>query len=163
MIFVTLGNHPQPFYRLLKKVDQLAEDKVVDDVFVQVGYSDYQPKYCTYKKFVGFNKFIDLIKKSDLVISHAGAGTIQNVLLCGKPIIVVPRLKKYGEHINDHQLEITGAMEAENKVIAVYDVEKIAEAITKAGILNPMKLNISHGIAELIEDYLEKMRISSKG
>lgn len=154
MIFVTLGNHNQPFYRLLKKIDELARDKAVRDVTVQVGYSDFEMKYCAFRKFVEMNEFTELIKKSDFVISHAGAGTIQTAFSCGKPIIVVPRLKQYGEHTNDHQLEITRAMEAEDRIIAVYDTNKLAEAIAKAQYFKPKSSRCMDGIISIINNYL---------
>lgn len=154
MIFVTVGTHLQPFNRLLEKTDELAGDKVVGDVFIQVGHSDYHPKFCTYKKFVGFYEFQELVKQSDAVITHAGAGTILNVLSYGKPAIVVPRLKKYGEHTNDHQLQIAKVLEEQEKVIPVYDIEELKDAIERAGCFKPRIAKQDSNIIELIEDYL---------
>ncbi len=154
MIFVTVGSHTRGFERLLRKIDELARGKVISDVFVQTGYSDYQPKYCPYTQFVGFNEFRDLIKKSDIVITHAGAGTILNTLSHNKPTIVVPRLKRFGEHTNDHQLQLTKALEKEGKITAVYDIEDLKDAINKARTFKPRILNRDSKIIELIEEYL---------
>ena len=48
----------------------------------------------------------DFIGKADYIITHGGVGTITDALKLGKKIIAVPRLSKYKEHVNDHQLQI---------------------------------------------------------
>ncbi len=157
MIFVAVGNHPQGFVRLLKSLDVLAKDKIINDVFVQIGYSNYRPKYCVYTKFVGFNEFHRLIKKSDMVITHSGAGSILNALMYNKPTIVVPRLKKYREHTDDHQLQIAKALEKEGKIIAVYNIKDLENAIKKARIFRPKTAKKKSSIIELIENYLTEI------
>jgi UDP-N-acetylglucosamine transferase subunit ALG13 len=154
LIFITVGSHHQGFERLLKKIDELARDKVISDVFVLTGYSDYQPEYCPYTQFVGFNDFQDLIKKSSIVITHAGSGSILNALLHNKPTIAVPRLKKFGEHTNDHQLQLIKILEKEGKIIAVYDIGDLENAIGKAATFKPKMPNRESKIIELIEEYL---------
>jgi UDP-N-acetylglucosamine transferase subunit ALG13/ubiquinone/menaquinone biosynthesis C-methylase UbiE len=162
LIFVTVGNHNQGFERLLRKVDELAANKIIQDVFIQTGYSNYQPKHCHYAQFVEFNKFQDLIKKSDFVITHAGAGSILNSLLSNKPVIVVPRLKGLGEHINDHQLQLTRLLENENKIIAVYDVMDLEKAINKLGDFKFKTQLRESGVIELIEDYVTREALEAE-
>ena len=154
MIFVTVGNHPQGFDRLLKRVDELAKDGVITDLFIQIGYSNYKPKYCPFTQFIGFNDFQDLIEKSHIVITHGGEGSISNSLLHNKPTIVVPRLKRFREHTNDHQIQITRALEKEEKIIAVYDIEDLQDAIRRSKTFRPKKSKEDSKIVELIEDYL---------
>ena len=162
MIFVILGNHTQPFYRLLKKVDQLKADKIIDDVFLQIGYSDYQPKYCSYEKFVGFNKFQDLIKQSEIIITHAGAGSLINILSHDKPAVVIPRMKKYDEHTNDHQIQLTKELDKQGRIIAVYEIETLGDAVDKARNFQPQKQRNSSNVVELIEGYLDKCDLANK-
>ena len=154
MIFITVGNHNEGFERLLKKADELAKDKVIEDVFIQTGYSDYQPRYCSHAPFVEFSEFQDLIKKSHIVITHGGSGTILDAILNNKQIIVVPRLKKFKEHTNDHQLQLTTALEKEGKITAVYDIQDLATAIKKAVGCNFNRPDKEPKIIELIEEYL---------
>jgi UDP-N-acetylglucosamine transferase subunit ALG13 len=161
MIFVTVGNHTANFNRLLTKVDQLVRDKVINDVFAQVGHSDYQPKFCKYKKFVGFLEFKEIIKQSEIVISHGGAGCIGSALFEKKVTIVVPRLKKFGEHTNDHQLQITRALERQGRVIAVYEIQNLGQAITEAKNFKPIKKNQESKVIQLIEDYLASLGLVS--
>ena len=52
-------------------------------------------------------KFSELISKCDILITHGGVGSIITGLQNNKKVIVAPRLAKYNEHMNDHQIQIT--------------------------------------------------------
>ncbi len=133
MIFVTVGTHKHPFDRLVKKIDSLVGDGVITDrIFMQTGSSDYAPKNCEFEKFVGSDKFERLYAEADTIICHAGAGSIINALKNRKHLIIVPRLKKFNEHNDDHQLDLAEAMESEGKAVCVYDVDNLPDAIKKA-------------------------------
>jgi UDP-N-acetylglucosamine transferase subunit ALG13 len=115
MIFVTVGNHFQGFERLLKKVDEIAP-RIPHEMLIQKGFSKYVPHHTEYFDFVPLKMAVEYIRKSDLVISHAGMGTI---ILCkgyGIPIIIFPRREKYKEHVNDHQMEIAQVLEERRDV-----------------------------------------------
>ena len=59
MIFVTVGTHEQPFNRLIKKVDELKRDGVIqEDVIIQTGFSTYEPKYCEWSKLIPYQQMI---------------------------------------------------------------------------------------------------------
>ena len=154
MIFLTLGTHPQQFNRLLMAVDSLLKSgKIREKVVAQIGASDYKPRNFNSFDFIGDKKRERLMKKASLIISHAGAGTIIDALNLKKKIIVVPRLKKFGEHTNDHQIEIAGALEAEGKVLAVYDIANLAERICEAKKFK-RKLVYHSRLAKKLFDYL---------
>jgi UDP-N-acetylglucosamine transferase subunit ALG13 len=94
-----------------------------------------------------------LIAAADIIITHAGAGCIIDSLVAGKPTIVFPRLKKFGEHTDDHQLEIAKAFGAEGKVIPVYDISGITKAIKD---IKELKLGISKcSLTERLSEYLK--------
>ena len=98
MIFVTLGSQKFQFNRLLKKLDALIEENVItDEMFAQVGNSDYQPRNYPYQAFVNHDEFDALIRKCDLFITHGGTGAIIGAVKKGKKVIAVPRLARYGE------------------------------------------------------------------
>ncbi|KKW72069.1 hypothetical protein VN96_1513 [Lactococcus cremoris] len=108
MIFVTVGTHEQPFNRLIQKIDELVRDgQIKDDVFMQIGYSTYEPKYTKWASVIGYNDMTAYFNKADIVITHGGPSTYMQVLQHGKIPIVVPRQEKFGEHINDHQLRVS--------------------------------------------------------
>jgi beta-1,4-N-acetylglucosaminyltransferase len=160
MIFVTVGNDFRSFDRLLRKIDEIAPC-IPMEMVIQKGCSSYLPKNTRYFDFVPFSEATKYFQKSQLVVSHAGIGTI---ILCkqyGIPILIIPRKKKFGEHMNDHQLEIAHALEKrEDEAIYVIDEEdqlktKILE-ILKIGrrhtpIENIGKANLIKTIKEFIQ------------
>lgn len=107
MIFITLGSQKFQFNRLLKEIDRLVEnDTIKDEIFAQIGYSDYKPKNYNYKLFLDRNEFSEIMDKCDKVITHGGTGAIIGAIKNDKKVIAVPRLRKFGEHVDDHQLQI---------------------------------------------------------
>lgn len=130
MIFVTVGTHEQNFNRLIKKIDNLREQNIIKDkVFIQTGYTDYEPKHCEFKNMITNDEMIDYTKKAKIVITHGGPGSIMLPFQYGKIPVVVPRQKDFDEHVDNHQVKFTNKLESENKVIAIYDINKLGEVI----------------------------------
>lgn len=123
MIFVTVGSRNYPFDRLFKKLDELYEDGTLNEpLFAQVGTSSYVPKHYEYRSFITPDEFQQKINEADIVISHGASGSIMKALNADKKVIAVTRLEKYGEHINDHQIQNNEAFGSNNYVL-VADLE----------------------------------------
>ena len=106
MIFVTVGTHEQQFNRLLECVDKLIEKKIItEEVIAQIGYSTYIPKFYKYEKIMNYSEMQKAFSEANVVITHGGPSTFMEVISKGKIPIVVPRQKKYEEHVNNHQLD----------------------------------------------------------
>ena len=104
MIFVTVGTHEQPFDRLIQCVDRLAEEKIITDKFViQTGFSRCVPKFCEYRQFFPYSDMMAFIDNARIIITHGGPSSFMPVIERNKIPIVVPRRKRFKEHINDHQ------------------------------------------------------------
>jgi UDP-N-acetylglucosamine transferase subunit ALG13 len=130
MIFVTVGTHEQPFDRLVQEIDRLKGEAVIpDDIFVQTGYSVYKPQFCEHKDFIRFDEMMTRMTESEIVITHGGTGSIMLVLYHQKIPLVVPRQRKYHEHIDDHQVLFCKNMAAKKKIIAVYETDDLGPAI----------------------------------
>jgi UDP-N-acetylglucosamine transferase subunit ALG13 len=130
MIFVTVGTHEQPFDRLVKEIDRLKGEAIIrDDIFVQTGYSTYKPQFCENKDFIRFDEMMTRMTESEIVITHGGTGSIMLVLYHQKIPVVMPRQKKYHEHIDDHQVLFCKTMADKKKIIAVYETDDLAPAI----------------------------------
>lgn len=126
MIFITLGSQKFQFNRLLKKVDELVkESKINEEVYAQIGYSDYKPQNYKFKEFVDRDEFKEVMNKSEIVIAHGGTGAIITAVKQGKKVIAVPRLAKFGEHVDDHQMQIVTEFENSGIIKAVYDMEEL--------------------------------------
>ena len=130
-IFITLGSQKFQFNRLLKAVDKLCEKGtiVAEDVFAQIGYSDYLPKKFSYKKFLDRDEFSTIMSKAEIVITHGGTGAIIGAVKKGKKVIAVPRRAKYGEHVDDHQLQLVGQFKELQLICECEDEKKIGEAL----------------------------------
>ena len=106
MIFVTVGSQKFPFDRLIRKVDQmLREGLIQEEVFIQTGASRCVPS-CPHQAFCEGEQFQTLLETCSVLITHGGAGTMVDAVKRGKRVIVVPHLARYGEHVDDHQLEL---------------------------------------------------------
>ena len=132
MIFVTVGTHEQPFNRLVKAIDKLKKDGVItEDVIMQTGYSTYEPKYCKWDKLIPYDQMVKNVEDARIVITHGGPASFIMPLQIGKTPIVVPRQKKFNEHVNNHQVEFAkDVAERMGTIIPVEDINKLGEIIT---------------------------------
>lgn len=158
IIFITLGSQKFQFNRLLKAVDELCERGTIEaeDVFAQIGYSDYLPKNFNYKRFLDRDEFSKEMEKADIVITHGGTGAIIGAVKKGKKVIAVPRLAKYGEHVDDHQLQLIKQFDDLNLICSCQDTSKLDVALKIAQITkyNRYESNTINIISS-IEDYIK--------
>ena len=98
MIFAAVGTQKFPFNRLIKQLDGYAAEEMLqgEEIFAQTGTCTYKPKHMNYTESLAKSDFEEKIKSCSLLITHSGVGTIISGVRAGKPVIVVPRLKKYG-------------------------------------------------------------------
>lgn len=130
MIFVTVGLHTQGFDRLIKKMDDIASE-IDEKVIMQIGSSRYEPRHATYFRVTDEKELASCYESARVIVCHGGAGTLIKSLLLKKPIIVVPRLKKFGEHIDNHQLELAEVLSKSGYISLVNDLEELREALFK--------------------------------
>lgn len=130
MIFITLGSQKFQFNRLLKAMDELCDKGIIDDdIFAQTGYSDYQPKNYRYKNFLDRKEFEQIITEANIVITHGGTGAIIGAVKKGKKVIAVPRLAKYGEHVDDHQLQLIAQFKNQNLIYGLNSCEELENGL----------------------------------
>ena len=104
MVLVTVGTQKQQFNRffeLIKKSKELKKEEII----AQIGYTKFESKRIHTFDFIPLDEMDKYIDEADLVITHGGVGTIFSALKKNKKVIAIPRLEKYGEHINDHQIQ----------------------------------------------------------
>lgn len=134
------------------------KNKIKNNIIIQIGYTKYIPKNCKYFRFVNQQKFERLCKRSDIIITHGGAGSIMTALKHNKPTIVVPRLKEFGEHEDNHQLQITRELEKQKKIIAIYNIDKLKDATIKARKWRPEKFIKRNRILNLVDNFLQNIK-----
>ena len=116
--------------RLIKLVDDLTADgKLTMPIIAQIGWSDYEPKNFQYYQFLDKDEFDKLISDASIVITHGGVSSIVTAIKYRKPVIVFPRLERYGEHVDDHQREIARAFAKKGFVLFCEDDNDLIEQI----------------------------------
>lgn len=156
LIFVTLGSQKFQFNRILEEIDHLLDEKYIDEeVFAQIGYSDYKPKNYQYKQFLDREEFSKIMDKCDKVITHGGTGAIVNAVKKEKKVIAVPRLSKYGEHVDNHQIQIVNQFKSMELIEGISDVSKIKEALIKIDNISYRKyISNTEKIIKSLDEYL---------
>jgi UDP-N-acetylglucosamine transferase subunit ALG13 len=131
MIFVTVGTQG-PFDRLVRTVDDWASTRGKSDVFAQIGQSEYSARHIVATRFLDPAEFRSRIDAADLVVAHAGMGTIITALEQGKPIIVMPRRADLFEQRNDHQLATAERFAQQGRVIVAFDERELIEKLDQS-------------------------------
>ena len=157
MILVMLGTQNNSFHRLLEEIDKLIkEKKITEEVIVQSGYTKYKSENMKIIDFVSSEELKKLEIRTDLIITHGGVGSIINSIELGKKVIAVPRLKKYGEHVNDHQLDIVESFNELGYIIGIKDVGELEIALEKVKKFEPRKYIQNTGnIIKIVENFIE--------
>ena len=158
MIFVVLGTQKFQLNRLLKLLDEYVYAGFIkEEIIAQIGHSTYIPQHYSYKQFMDKEEFDATIAKADVVIAHSGVGTIMTSINAKKPVIVFPRLAKYKEHVDDHQLDIAKAFETKSYVLCCYEGDDLLELIKKSKEYK-FEEYVSHRekIVSLIKDFLDE-------
>lgn len=166
MIFVTVGTHEQPFNRLVEYMDDMKKNNLLnEEVIIQTGYSTYEPKYCTWQKLYPYQKMIELVNEARIVITHGGPSSFIMPLQIGKIPIVVPRQKKYNEHVNDHQVAFTQEVSRRmGTIISVVDIKNLSNTICNYNsiIVNMLEKSSSNNtrfnteFEKIVVDLMEK-------
>ena len=159
MIFLTVGTQ-FPFDRFIRAVDNIFDQGLIDEeIFAQIGETSYKPR--NFESVASLEKkvFDECFKKASSVMSHAGVGTITVALKNHKPLLVMPRMKRYKEHVNDHQVATAKKFEELGHILAVYDVKDLPNGIRKLKNFIPRKREASpDAIADRIRRFLSSLQ-----
>ena len=129
MIFLTVGTQ-FPFDRLVKAVDMaFSNGNLNGEIYAQIGESSYEPQSFPAVPSMEKHLFDEQLHNASAIISHAGMGTISMALELDKPLLVMPRRKKYGEVVNDHQVALAGKFEALGHMLVAYEADELPEKI----------------------------------
>ncbi len=124
MIFVTLGTMHLDFARLVRKMDAIAA-ATGERVVMQTGLATTMPERAEHFAFRPREEIAALMQEARVVVAHAGIGSVVEALTAKRPLIVVPRLKRHGEHNNDHQLDLAEAIERRGLGRMVRDMDDL--------------------------------------
>ena len=157
MILVLLGTQNNSFHRLLEEIDKLIKNGVIKDkVIVQAGYTKFKSKNMKIFTLIPKEKLEKYQKDADIIITHGGVGSIISSIKEGKKVIAVPRLHEYGEHVNDHQLDIIKSFNDAGYIIGIQDVSELPEALKNVRNMVPRKYVTNTGkILQLVSDFID--------
>lgn len=157
MMLLTLGTYPLPFDRLVKAIDELIDQRVIDcDIFAQIGHSNYIPKNMRYERLIEKDRFDSLCASSSALISHGGMGSIMMALEHSKPLLIMPRLKQFGEVVNDHQVGTAKEFERMGHVLVAYGADELPGKIRQLKDFKPAtRVCQAEKVAQRIAEFLE--------
>jgi UDP-N-acetylglucosamine transferase subunit ALG13 len=132
MIFVTVGNSIKgvEFHRLVREIDEIARG-LNEEVVAQIGFIENPPKYVKSYDYLNYVEISSCFQRASMIVGQCGVGTVINALTFKKPIIVVPRSKAFGEHIDDHQMELAEKIRGMEGIFVVDRVEDLRKTILK--------------------------------
>lgn len=158
MILVTLGTQDKSFKRLIDAVDELIEcGKIKEEVVVQAGATKYESSNMEIFDLVSPRELDKFMKEARVIITHGGVGSILGALKYDKPVIAAARLSKYGEHTNDHQLQIIDEFEREGYILALHDFSSLNDLLKKSKKFKPKKYHSNNKeFVRLIENYINE-------
>lgn len=134
MIFVTVGTQ-LPFDRLIGAVDAWAGAHPAHPVVAQVGPTALVPRHIAHERSMSPAACRERMLAADVVVAHAGMGTILGALELGKPLLVMPRRAALGEHRNDHQLSTARRLAELGRVEVAFDVDELGPRLDDLGRL----------------------------
>jgi hypothetical protein len=157
LILILLGTQDNSFHRLLEEVQALIDKKVITEkVVVQAGRTKYESKDMEIHSLMPEEELKEIMKKADLVITHGGVGSIVMALKMEKKVIAVPRLSEFGEHINNHQIQIIETFNSQEFLIGITDLKELGNALEKAKEFKPKKFKSeTEHMINLIEDFID--------
>jgi len=147
---VTVGGQV-PFDRLVEVVDSWARETGRTDVFAQIGASRFEPRSIQWVRFLAPGDYRRTVQSADVVVSHAGMGTILSALEFGTPLIIMPRRAHLAETRNDHQLATMRRLSGRSGIHAADDEEELRARLNCLGRLEAPKAECGGDRARLIE------------
>ena len=162
MIFLAVGTQ-FPFDRLVKALDDCLAHGVIDEeIFGQIGETSYQPRNFKSIAFLEKKEFDRTLMKATKVIGHAGIGVIRTAMENDKPLLVMPRLKKYREVVHDHQVEIARKFEKHGHILVAYSESELCEKAQELKYFKPSKREPQiDAVVRRISDFLQQNNVSA--
>lgn len=159
MTLVILGTQDKSFDRLLRMVEkEIKNSNLKGEVIVQAGQTKFKSKYMKIFDLIPITKFNKLIKEADLVITHGGVGSIIQALKHNKKVIAVPRLARYKEHENDHQIQIVEEFTRNGYILSAKNTKELNKALEDVNKFEQKKYKSNNNkMVKLIENFIDNI------
>lgn len=132
-LFVPLGTQKFPFERIILALNKLVEKEVYkkEEILMQSTLLPAEPAF-THVDLIAQEDFNHYMKEAEIVITHSGVNSIISAMNMNKPLIICPRFKRYGEHVDDHQDEIASLMQEKYDILVCRDMNDLEQLIKMA-------------------------------
>jgi UDP-N-acetylglucosamine transferase subunit ALG13 len=154
-IFLTVGTQ-LPFDRLVRSVDEWSRSHPQVEVYGQIGPSRYRPRHFSYRAFLPPDAYRRRFEDSDIVVSHAGMGTILSAAEFQKPLVVMPRRVDKGEHRNNHQVATSRHLPPNGLIRVADDEGRLSEALNRLLAEDPASSRLAPGKNDRLNRYIQR-------
>lgn len=161
MIYVTVGTMFMDFPRLIRKMDAIASD-TREHIIVQIGLGSTLPEHCEHFRFRPREDVLALQREARVIVSHAGIGSVLDAMEAGRPLIVVPRRKKFREHVTEHQMEVAEAVQRRGWGRMVLDIEELAGACANPPQPAARHVPSRHRLIGAVREMIERVAASQQ-
>lgn len=163
MIFITTGTQFFKFERLINEIINIAKSNPDVDYVIQYPYSDIFsnpiPSNVNMINSMTSEIFLNFLKEADIVITHAGTASIIKCEKLQKKYIVIPRLKKFHEHIDDHQLEISEVFEDKGNAVVVRNIKSLENEIEKISRDENPRIKLSFSNTDILDSITNVIKL----
>ena len=159
MILVLLGTFQIEFPRPLIVIEQLVkENKLQEEVIVQNGFTKFSSSFLDLRPFMSVEELDQLYQDARIIITHAGTGSVLKGVKMGKRVISIPRLKKYGEHIDDHQLELHKEFEKLNYIYPWNEGDSLEKILVDVENFHPAEyVSRKENLIKYLQSYIDSL------
>ncbi|NLH15725.1 MAG: glycosyl transferase [Phycisphaerae bacterium] len=159
MMFLTVGTLFS-FDRLVQAIDQgIADGTIREEIIAQIGEGGYQPRNMEFVAFLEKAAFDEKVKQSSGLISHAGMGSIEMSFQYRKPLLVMPRKKKYREHVNDHQVDTAEKFEQLGHILVAYESDDLPMKLNELKSFIPKpRINQISEVVRYLSEYIQSLK-----
>ncbi len=147
--FVSVGNAHQPFTRLIDAVTSIAH-ALPQPVMIQHGHTPFASVECAGVTFFDIPAFESAVSEAEVLILHAGAGSVIHALGAGKAPVVMARRAEFGEHVDDHQVEFARELALTGRVVVVEHIADLKTAIARARTLPAAVVRPEPPVVEMV-------------
>ncbi|MBO6232729.1 MAG: exopolysaccharide biosynthesis protein [Clostridia bacterium] len=157
MVLVMLGTQNNSFNRLLEEVEKCINNGTIkEEVIVQAGGTNYKSDKMLVLSLITNDELQKYIRRASYVICHGGVGSIISSIKEGKKVISVPRYEKYGEHVNDHQVQIVESFTEQGLIKGIKEVNELENAILEIDKFEPQKfVSNTQNVISMITDFID--------
>ena len=159
MMYVTVGTMFLDFPRLINAVDEIARDRG-ERVIVQTGMGKTIPTHCEHFDFRPHEEVLAIQREARVIVCHAGIGSVLDALEARRPFIVVPRLKRFGEHMNDHQLDLAQAVQRRGWGRMIANIGELAGACANPPPVPESYAPAKHRLVAAVRDKVDRVAAS---